>query len=264
MENTGLLLTLIIALIVFITIAIYKPDVFESLSHQKAADESYHWLSWYNFYNEKNLFTVYACLGIQMMRQDRGDLRSQQTLFINLLHRRFGKWGKKEITKKYLDYLRAIHKPVYSSFFKWMNSKSNDEEKIQLLDILADLAYHNDVVTTGEFKTLYKYAASLKISQETIRSLIASRQSRLAQEQHRKSANISRPRYDHSLKIKQKLHILGLTKAIHLDDIKKAHRKMAMTFHPDRYAKASKGEQDMAHERFIEIQKAYEFLTENF
>jgi DnaJ-class molecular chaperone len=35
-------------------------------------------------------------------------------------------------------------------------------------------------------------------------------------------------------------------------------------FHPDRYAKSSKSEQKMAHERFIEIQAAYEYLMARF
>lgn len=215
-------------------------------------------LKWYNLYHSNNLFLVYVYFGLRMMRQDSGELRTQQTLFLRLLHKRFSTWTMKEVTHYYLNMLKSWGNADFYSLYSWMNSKSNDEEKLQLLDILTEIAYHNDVVTSGEFKLLYDVATRLKISQQTIRSIISQHQSRLeAKQSHKKELTTKKST---AQRLKQKLHILGLNYANSQNDIKKAYRAQAKMFHPDRFAKKSKSEQQMAHERFIEIQKAYDYL----
>lgn len=39
---------------------------------------------------------------------------------------------------------------------------------------------------------------------------------------------------------------------------------MVRRFHPDRFVRMSKEEQEMAHERFTEINLAYEYLERRF
>jgi DnaJ-class molecular chaperone len=55
-----------------------------------------------------------------------------------------------------------------------------------------------------------------------------------------------------------------LNHAKNQEDIKQAYRKLAKMHHPDRYANQSKSEQKMAHERFIEIKAAYDYLMAHF
>lgn len=217
---------------------------------------------WFHFYNEDNLFLVYVYLSLGMMRQDREELRTQQNLLIQQLKRRFGTWTNKEITKYYLEVLKGFPDVDYDYMYAWINKKSNEREKIQLLDVLADLAYHNDVVTRAEFKFLYDAAKNLQIPEETIRSLVAIRQSRLEANQRRRNHQ-TRP-INRESRTKQKLHVLGLNHAKSQDEIKSAYRKLAKMYHPDRFATKSKQEQDMAHERFIEIKAAYDFLMTQF
>ncbi len=216
----------------------------------------------FHFYNEDNLFLVYVYLSLGMMRQDREELRTQQNLLIQQLRRRFGTWTNKEITKYYLEILKGFPDVDYDYMYVWINKKSNEREKIQLLDVLADLAYHNNVVTRAEFRFLYTTAEKLHISPETIRSLIAIRQSRLEANQQRRTHQ-TRP-INRETRTKQKLHVLGLSHAKSQDEIKSAYRNLAKTYHPDRFATKSKQEQEMAHERFIEIKAAYDFLMTQF
>ena len=56
--------------------------------------------------------------------------------------------------------------------------------------------------------------------------------------------------------------ILGVSKTASDDDIKKAYRKLAITLHPDRFANASDSEKKQAEEKFKEINKAYEVLSD--
>ena len=51
--------------------------------------------------------------------------------------------------------------------------------------------------------------------------------------------------------------ILGLTKGATDDDIKKAYRKLAMKYHPDRNLDDSSAE-----EKFKEVKEAYEILSD--
>jgi DnaJ-domain-containing protein 1 len=233
-----------------------------NVKHNKQQKDKFYRFRWYHLYNEDSLFLVYTYLSIGLMRLDREDLKTQQSMLLEKLRRRFGSWTNKEITEFYFDILKGYPKPDMASMFKWVNDKSNEREKIQILDVLADLAYHNDLVTPSEFKFLYQVASDLKISQDTIRSIIAIRQSRLDSRQQRSSRTTS-----HQSKasiIKRKLHVLGLNHAKNQEEIKLAYRKLAKTNHPDRFANKSKSEQDMAHERFIEIKTAYDYLMQHF
>lgn len=60
------------------------------------------------------------------------------------------------------------------------------------------------------------------------------------------------------------LKVLGLQEGATAEDIKKAYRKLALQFHPDRMAPTvSEAEKKVANEKFIEIQKAYDYLNES-
>lgn len=55
---------------------------------------------------------------------------------------------------------------------------------------------------------------------------------------------------------------LGLTASATDDEIKKAYRRMAMQYHPDRQINASETEQKWAAEKFRAVQKAYEHIKQ--
>ena len=56
--------------------------------------------------------------------------------------------------------------------------------------------------------------------------------------------------------------ILGVDKQANEDDIKKAYRKLAMQYHPDRYSGASEAEKKNAENKFKEISEAYSVLSD--
>ena len=56
--------------------------------------------------------------------------------------------------------------------------------------------------------------------------------------------------------------LLGVNKNASEDEIKSAYRKMALKYHPDRYASASEQEKKSAEEKFKEINHAYEVLSD--
>lgn len=56
--------------------------------------------------------------------------------------------------------------------------------------------------------------------------------------------------------------VLGVPKDASESDIKKAYRKAAMKYHPDKFANSSEAEKKDAEDKFKEINEAYEILSD--
>lgn len=57
--------------------------------------------------------------------------------------------------------------------------------------------------------------------------------------------------------------VLGLQKGASADDIKKAYRRLAVKWHPDKWSQASEAEQKTAEQNFKEIGEAYAVLSDD-
>lgn len=213
--------------------------------------------NFFTFYTDANLIRAYIYLGLELMRKDRGDLRQQQNLFLTLLNRRFKNYDRNEITKVYLKIMRHRSRVDMNSICTWVKKHGSLEEKEYVLNLLCDMVYHNDLTTHSEMKYLYYIAAKIGVPVELVRSIISMRQERLDS----RRANESAPRVNqNAILIRQKLHTLGLSGKPDAETIKKTYRDLAKKHHPDRFHKKSEEEKQEAHERFVAINKAYEFL----
>lgn len=56
--------------------------------------------------------------------------------------------------------------------------------------------------------------------------------------------------------------VLGISKGASEDEIKKAYRKAAMKYHPDKFSNASDKEKKEAEEKFKEVNEAYQILSD--
>lgn len=67
---------------------------------------------------------------------------------------------------------------------------------------------------------------------------------------------------------KEAFKVLGLSEGASIEEIKKAYRKLALEWHPDKWSDKSQEEQKTATEKFKEISVAYEIsmgkITEEF
>ena len=59
---------------------------------------------------------------------------------------------------------------------------------------------------------------------------------------------------------KQYYKILDLTSSASDSEVKKAYRKMAMKYHPDKLSELSQAQQKMGKEKFLKVQEAYEAI----
>lgn len=61
---------------------------------------------------------------------------------------------------------------------------------------------------------------------------------------------------------KEAFKVLGLSESASTEEIKKAYRKLALEWHPDKCSDKSQEEKDKATEKFKEIMVAYGILTD--
>lgn len=110
--------------------------------------------------------------------------------------------------------------------------------RLQLVHFLFGIAKSDGMVTEVEVKQIYTICGYLGISSRDFESIKAM------------FYNSS----DNAYKV------LEITKGATVDEIKKAYRKMAKKYHPDKVIHLGKEHQKGAEEKFRQVQKAYEQL----
>lgn len=109
--------------------------------------------------------------------------------------------------------------------------------RLQLVHYLIGLANSDGQVHRSEFELIRRIASGLGISDKDLGSLSAMF----------RTADPSAA-YD----------VLEITRAATDDDVKKAYRRMAMKYHPDKVAQLGEEVQKAANEKFKKVQEAYE------
>jgi DnaJ like chaperone protein len=110
--------------------------------------------------------------------------------------------------------------------------------RLQLMHFLFGIAKADGTVTKDEVQQIYTIAGYLGISTKDYESIKA----------------MFYNSTDNAYKI------LEVTKEASVDDIKRAYRKMAKKYHPDRVIHLGKEHQKGAEEKFRQVQEAYEQL----
>lgn len=206
-------------------------------------------------YNRENLFDAYIILGIQMMRQDLSDFKEQGGYLRSYLTNKF-RSGQNHSNSHIMSLIRLD--VSLESTLTWLQKKMPEAERIQVIDFLADLAFYDHQAHPREIAMINRVADILEVDRQQVTAILSIRFQRYEKQQSRKT-----PVRDDE-RIQASLRILGLEKLVSFEEIKRTYRKMVRRFHPDRFARMSKEEQEMAHERFTEINLAYEYLEGRF
>ena len=111
-------------------------------------------------------------------------------------------------------------------------------QRLELLHILFRISRADAEINPSELQLLHLIATQLAITTPDFLSL--------------RAMFVSSPDSD--------FKILDVKPDAGEDDVKKAYRKMAMRFHPDRLQGLSENEKKAAEEKFIAVQKAYESI----
>ncbi len=150
---------------------------------------------------------------------------------------------------------RNFHYPIaLESTAEWVNKHYTAETKRHMLQFLVGLCHIDKILKQREYEGLKRVTATLEIELAFLDATI-----------HTYREQKSGPKRGEPLKMRQSekqkcAAILGVPEKAGEQEIKRRYRELAKLYHPDRYSKDSAEQQKMAHDRFLEIQRAYEFL----
>lgn len=218
-------------------------------------------------YSSKNLFEAYICLGIEMIRRDKS--QNLKTQFKHLAH-----YLRTKFPDFKYDHYQHIMQTVplkikIETVVAWLKKKMPEQEHIQIIDYLSDLAFSNNEVTSLEIDFIRYMARELKIVDSEFNSVFNLRLQRhqrekWEREQANQSQHSSKTTYTPKSILEEAFSALGITADSSWEIVKSNYRKLAKKFHPDLFVRMGKGEQQMANERFTAINEAYGVLTKHF
>src|SRR5690606_2351093 len=119
--------------------------------------------------------------------------------------------------------------------------RTTEEVRIQLIHYLFGIAKADNHVSDNEINVIYRIARQLHVSDADFQSI--------------KNMFHRNPQSDYL--------ILGIDANASDEDIKKAYRKMAVKYHPDKVQDMGEEHQKAAKEKFQQIQEAYENIKKS-
>lgn len=232
----------------------FVTEVAETPRHQVAFTHSY-------APTKRNVRYAYKVIGYYMLYSENDDLKGQYRYLIGYLRNLFP--DEKKFDGQLFTEIRqefdGIHQPIM-----WLRRVLPKDQHPQIIDFMIDLAYYNGSVSRLELRLIYQAGKLLRLTEKEIQAILAMRQNHYKeQERARRDRTSSFAKtINRSTKKNTSLKILGLpTTTSDFKEVRKAYRDLARKYHPDRFVNAEKGEQKMAHERFVQINNAHDYLA---
>lgn len=184
---------------------------------------------------QSDFISILLVLSAAVMKADGKVLKSELNFLKDFFQRQFGN----RFTAQHLSYLRELlneNTTNVSEICSQLRYRTNEEVRIQLIHYLFGIAKADDHVSDNEINVIYHIARQLHVSDSDFQSI--------------KNMFYRNPQSDYL--------ILGIDENASDDEIKKAYRKMAIKYHPDKVQDMGEEHQKAAKEKFQQIQEAYE------
>lgn len=173
-----------------------------------------------------------------VMKADGNVIRSELDTVKRILVANFGEQGALEALQILKNLLQQDIDPYTVARQCAMNMTYS--MRLQLLHILYDLAAVDGEVNPAETNILTRIAANMQISQEDMASILA---------MFTKQSN---PQWAYN--------VLEIPATATDDEVKKAYRRMAMKYHPDKVATLGEEAKQTATEKFRQVKEAYDSI----
>lgn len=141
-----------------------------------------------------------------------------------------------------------------------INKNVNQSSKIQMLHYLIGIATADGEMSNSELNTLRKISQSLGVSQSTFNSILAMFNFRNENGGYNQRTNTIN---DGGISLTNAYKVLGIEESATETEIKKAYRKLAIQYHPDKVAQLGEEFQKGAKEKFQKVQDSYEKIKES-
>lgn len=256
METYGVVLSLLVVILsgigpffISYTISVFRVRQWEnSILNRKSAK------------TEQNFGIAYVILIGMLLKQDPREFEAKNYFLKKTLER----LSAEDVDVERI--LKQVHdKDVrVKHVAKWANLRLTDLEREELMYVLIEIVYMDESLIRKEMSLLLDLVRYTHISQRDLNSMIASHKQRLIREaEEQRRARKERQRKPTSSNKREKaFEILGVSPYAGPEEIKKAYRELAKRHHPDRFHGEKESLKDAAEARFIEIQKAYELVSQ--
>lgn len=184
----------------------------------------------YDFRN--NLLILIAAI----MKADGALLKSELDLVKQMLVRTYGEDEAKILLLRLREYTKSTHN--LAEVCRNLRLRMGYSQRLEIVHVLFRISRADGTISPSELHVLQTVAAQLGISTPDYLSL--------------RAMFVSSPDSDYQ--------ILEIKPDASDEEIKKAYRKMAMRFHPDRLGDLSESEKKQAEEKFLRVQKSYEAI----
>jgi len=181
--------------------------------------------------------TMLMALSAAVMKADGKVLKIELNYVKQFFNSQFGNHFRAEHLQILKDFLSADSIPL-QEICSDIKNRLPYEPRVQLLHYLFHVAKSDGDVATSEMNTINRISNMLGVSATDFESI----------------KNMFYRNVDSDYKI------LGVNSEASDEEIKKAYRKMAITFHPDKVAQLGDEHQKAAKEKFQQIQDAYEAI----
>lgn len=204
-------------------------------------------------YNQNNFSNPYRSQGVHpadfknslliliaaVMKADGVAMKSELELVKSMLLRTYGENETRLMLLKLRDYLKEDHN--LNDVCRNLRNRMGYSPRLELVHILFRISRADGVISDAEVQLIQQVATQLGISTPDYLSLRAM----------------------FVVSVDSDYKILDVSNSASEEEVKKAHRKLALRFHPDRLQGLSDNEKKSAEEKFIRVQKAYENIKKN-
>jgi len=203
-----------------------------------------------NFFSEKidskKAFEIsLLILSSVVIKADGKVLKSELDYVKKFFTKTFG--AKK--SNEYFNMFNSLNKQDLNSKLRQvcmqLNSHIQHSSRLEIIHFLFGVAASDNDIHQSEIDTIKKIATYMNINPydfESIKSMIVAKGSSDSEKWYK---------------------ILGLTKNAADADVKKAYRKMAVKYHPDKLIGVSEDIKNLAEEKFRAVQEAYEQIMKS-
>lgn len=169
-----------------------------------------------------------------VMKADGVAMKSELDLVKSMLLRTYGEQESRNMLLQLREYLKKEHN--LNEVCRNLRNRMSYSPRLELVHILFRISRADGVISDAEVSLIQQVATQLGVSHTDYLSLKA---------MFVESADAD-------------FKILDVSNSASEDEVKKAYRKLAMRFHPDRLQGLSEGEKKSAETKFLRVQKAYE------
>ncbi len=235
------------------------------LSNTKEKREDFVRSGQYFNYGEENLLEIYCLFAVLVVKQEKRETKRKFDYLIKFLEFKFP-YRKNDVREAFtysLKYETIELKPACN----WLKRQLTLLERIQLIQFICDLSFIDGRLNEKEERLIAEISVLLKVPIEEVRSIVAGleeaygrkHQHQSSQKQSSKQKQTSsKPKY--SNKRKRMSAILEVPENASFTQVKKSYRRLVKLHHPDRFQNKGEEQIQLAKERFVEIQLAYEYF----